>query len=192
MAYHRTGKFGRITKNLEALGHHASMDHMLHDSNQIATLSAKERASYVTKVLERMVDAIGEEETEEVMMACGRNCAGKLWSRFVADLRDSSPTLEAFIKVLNDQERDYNTSFSFDDDRKKLTITRTRCVCGLINHAKETYSNARYCACSRGHFMTFLGPVFDVAKITQTGSLLKGDPACVWVVDIERTVFDGI
>ena len=89
--------------------------------------------------------------------------------------------------MLNDREKPYDTSFDFDRQKKVITITRTKCICGLVNKAKDTLGSNTFCECSTGHFREFFKEIFDVAGIELKQSILVGEGSCVWEVKISNT-----
>ncbi|MBI9058996.1 DUF6144 family protein [Labilibaculum sp. DW002] len=180
MKYQETGRFGRLTKNLRKQGFEAEMEKILHDSKDFQKLNKKQQTKYIETVMDRMVDAIGQSKTNNVLFACGEQCCGKSWSTFVKKIWTNSESLENFFENLNEEEEKYNTSISYDHLKHSIKVNRTKCICGLINKGEHFVDNNSYCNCSTGHMSKFFNSVFSVKKISLIKTIYNGADKCEW------------
>jgi hypothetical protein len=111
MEYQETGRFGRITKNLRGQGFEPEMEKILYDSKEFPKLNKKDQTKYIEKVMNRMVDTIGQTNTNNVLFACGEQCCGKSWSNFVKKIWNNSESIDNFFENLNRKEK--NTAHIF-------------------------------------------------------------------------------
>ena len=186
MKYQETGRFGRITKNLRKLGFKNEMEEILFDSSTFPELKKSEQTKYVETVVKRMKKAIGPENTARVLFECGAKCCGKSWSEFVQNIWDESNSLPDFFYNLNQKEAKYNTKIEYNNSKKSITVSRTRCICGLINKGSKFEDNTDYCSCSIGHMSEFFSTIFEVKSIELLNSIYAGDDKCEWLISIKE------
>lgn len=186
MKYQETGRFGRITKYLRKLGFEKEMERILFDSSSFSKLKNKEQTQYVEKVLTRMTDIIGLENTENVLFECGTQCCGKSWSKFVKEIWGKTKSLEDFFKNLNKEEEKYNTKIKFIESKNLIIVERSKCLCGLINKGEIFHHNKEYCKCSNGHMSAFFKTIFDVKEIQLIQSIYSGSDICQWKIKINN------
>lgn len=186
MEYQETGRFGRITKNLRKLGFEKEMETIVFDSRSFPKLKKKEQTEYVEKVVTRMTEVIGKNETEKVLFECGAQCCGKSWVKFVREIWEESDSLESFFKNLDKQEEKYSTQIKFIPGESLIVVERNKCICGLINKGEIFQSNKDYCKCSKGHMSEFFNALFNVINIKLTESIYSGSRRCQWKITIEN------
>ena len=185
MEYYKSGRFGRITKNAIKEGFEDSLEKVLYDSMDFASLSKKKSAEYVEEVINRMEKQLGRENTKKVLVSCGQQCCGKSWTKFTRDIKEETDTIEDFFELLNKREEPFQTSFTFNKDEKSIFINRSKCLCGLVNKAKNKFDSNLYCECSTGHFLNFFDSIFNVESIELKKSILNGSDSCQWIVKID-------
>ncbi len=185
MKYHESGRFGRITKNIRAMGQADKLADIMPESWTFSQMSPKEKTQYVFRVVKRMETHLGSEPTKAVMHRCGQQCCGKSWIGFVQDIWAESKDLNDFFTRLNHQERAYHTVFSYSPKSRTIEIDRTRCICGLAGNARYPTDSTLFCECSAGHFSEFFCSVFDVRDISLKQSLLAGADSCKWILTID-------
>jgi len=184
MDHLRTGRFGRITKNIIYNGFEEHLDVILGDSMEYIRMGKKEKAGYIRSVIERMERYMGKDNVKKVMSDCGRQCCGKSWTDFIDGIHCASKDINDFFELLNIEEKNYGTEFVFLQENNMIVIERSRCLCGLVEKARYKHENRNYCECSTGHFREFLGKVFTVEDILLKQSILCGADKCVWEVKI--------
>lgn len=180
MEYQETGRFGRITKNLKKKGFEPEMKNILYDSKNFTKLKKTDQTKYIENVMNRMVDTIGQENTDEVLFACGEQCCGKSWSNFAKGIWNNSKSTDDFFINLNKEEKKYNTYISYNSSNKTIIVNRTKCICGLVNKGGHFTSNKSFCNCSIGHMSMFFNSIFSVKNIQLEKSILRGDDKCEW------------
>lgn len=185
MKYQETGRFGRITKNLRKLGYEKEMEEILFDSSTFTELKKAEQNIYLETVIKRMENIIGQKNTKEVFFECGAKCCGKSWSKFVQNIWDESNSLPDFFYNLNQKEAQYNTKIEFNEQKNLITVSRTKCICGLINKGSKFGENTNYCSCSVGHMSEFFSTVFKINEIELLNSIYAGDDKCEWLIYID-------
>lgn len=185
MEFHKGGRFGRITKSMIDKGFEADLEKVLFDSMNFSKMNKNQSVKYVETVINRMDNHLGKENTKKILSKCGERCCGKTWSNFVREIKDSTEDLVSFFQLLNQKEAAFNTVFDFDQDKNIITINRGKCICGLINKAKNKFNSNLYCQCSTGHFFRFFEPVFPVKNVELKKSILSGADSCEWEVKIE-------
>lgn len=183
--YQETGRLGRITKNLRKLGFQNEMEKILFDSSNFPKMKKIEQTNYVEIITTRMNEIIGFENTKKVLFECGSQCCGKSWSKFVKDIWDKSKSLDEFFKSINKAEEKYNTNFTYDSEKRIITLIRTKCICGLINKGEHFFKDKTFCNCSLGHMSIFFNSVFDVEDIKLEKSIYSGDKICKWLIKIK-------
>jgi hypothetical protein len=186
MEHLKTGRFGRITKNIIGNGFDGYLDVILGDSMEYINMDKKEKAGYIRTVIERMENHIGRDNAKKVMGDCGRQCCGKSWSCFIKDIRDKTRDMTRFFELLNIKERNYGTVFVFNKEKNTVLIKRDKCLCGLVEKARYKHENGVYCECSTGHFREFLGKIFTVEDVLLKQSILYGSDRCIWEVKIRE------
>jgi len=186
MEYQKSGRFGRITKNLIKLGFEKEMEKLLFDSLDFPVLKKPEQTKYIETVMKRMEDSIGLENTKKVLFECGAQCCGKSWSKFVKQIWDNSKSLEDFFTNLNKEEEKYNTRMTYNDSNKSITVVRTKCICGLINKGNPLTRKNTFCNCSIGHMSVFFNTIFAVEEIKLKKSIFSGDEKCEWLIGLEQ------
>lgn len=185
MDYQETGRFGRITKNLRYKGFESKMKDILHDSTNFNGFSKDDQVQYIETVMDRMVATIGQNDTDAVLFSCGEQCCGKSWVNFAKDIwNQSKGFLDNFIVNLNIAEEKYNTFFSYDSTNKSITVTRTKCLCGLVNKGKPFKNNKSYCNCSIGHMSQFFNSLVTIQKIDFNKSIMNGNEKCEWNIKL--------
>jgi len=185
MPYQETGRFGRITKNLRKLGFEKEMASIVSDSLDFPKLTKNEQTEYIEKVIVRMQKTIGLENTKRVMFKCGAQCCGKSWSQFAQTIFERSANLEDFFANLNKEEKQYNTKISYNEKDNTITVTRSKCICGLINKGSYFKENKGFCACSIGHMDKFFSTLFDLKNIELKGSIYSGNDKCEWLIELK-------
>lgn len=186
MKYQETGRFGRITKNLIKKGFKNEMEIILYDSIEFIKLKKPAQTEYIETIMDRMVKTIGQDNTNEVLFACGAQCCGKSWSNFAVSIWKSSKSIDDFFINLNREEKKYNTHISYKPLEKVLTVTRSKCICGLINKGTNFRHNNSYCNCSLGHMSIFFNSVFGVRNITLEKTIFNGADKCEWSIELEE------
>ncbi|MGP3779599.1 DUF6144 family protein [Halanaerobium saccharolyticum] len=186
MQYQETGRFGRITKNLRKLGFENEMPEILFDSSAFPELKKSEQSKYVETVVKRMESIIGPENTEQVLFQCGAKCCGKSWSKFVQNIWDDSNSLPDFFYNLNQKEAKYNTEIEYNELNNSITVSRKKCICGLINKGTKFVENTDYCSCSIGHMSEFFSTIFKIKNIELLNSIYAGDDRCEWLISIKE------
>jgi hypothetical protein len=185
MEYQETGRFGRITKNLRRKGFENKMEGILHDSEKFNDLNKDGQVQYIETVMDRIVEAIGQKDTDAVLFSCGEQCCGKSWINFAKEIwNKGNGSIDNFIVNLNIAEEKYNTHMSYDQIKKSITVTRTKCICGLVNKGKKFKSNKSFCNCSIGHMSQFFNSVVPVEKIDFYKSIMNGDEKCEWNINL--------
>jgi hypothetical protein len=188
MEHLRTGRFGRITKNIIGNGFEGCLDEILGDSTRYTGMDKKEKAEYIRAVIERMEDHLGRDDSKKVMSDCGKQCCGKSWSNFIRDIWDKTGDMDRFFELLNIKERNYGTEFVFDKESNTILIERNKCICGLVEKARYLHEKGMYCECSTGHFREFFGQIFIVEDVLLKQSILSGSNRCRWEVDIRENI----
>lgn len=183
--FQETGRFGRITKNLRKLGFENEMDKILFDSLEFNKLNKNDQTKYIETIVERMDKIIGSENTKRVLFECGSQCCGKSWSKFAKNVWEQSKSLDDFFVRINKAEEKYNTYFVYDSKKNIITLTRTKCICGLINKGEHFSKNKPFCNCSLGHMSVFFNSIFNVVDIKLKKSIYSGDKICEWLITIE-------
>lgn len=185
MIFQETGRFGRITKNLRKKGFENQMDGILHDSTNFTKMNKDDQIQYIENVMERMVETIGQKNTNSVLFSCGEQCCGKPWVNFAREIWErSKSSIDEFIANLNIAEEKYSTYFSNDSKNMLITVARKKCICGLINKGKPFKSNKSYCNCSTGHMFQFFNSIIPVQNIELKKSIMNGDRNCEWSIKI--------
>lgn len=184
--FQETGRFGRITKNMRKLGFEEHMEDVLFDSLTFPTLNKKEQTRYIETIMDRMQKTIGLENTYKVLEECGAQCCGKSWSSFAKQIWDCSATSEDFFVSLNREEKKYNTHISYDSMGKNITVTREKCICGMINKGNVFEQGNVFCNCSIGHMNEFFSSIFEVRNVKLVKSIYSGDKMCQWIVSINK------
>lgn len=184
MVYQETGRFGRITKHLRNQGFEKVMEDILFDSGRFSALAKPEQTKYVETVIARMDQLIGETNTEKVLFECGAQCCGKSWSNFARRIWDRAESTEDFFIQLNAEEEQYNTQITHDSDHQLITVTRSECICGLINKGAPFLNNRNFCKCSIGHMSVFFNTIFEVTQIELKKAIYAGDERCEWKIKI--------
>lgn len=186
MKYQETGRFGRITKNLEKKGFEIEMEKILYDSIEFTKLKKPDQTEYIENIMDRMVKTIGQDNTNDVLFACGAQCCGNSWSNFAKKIWKSSKSIEDFIKNLNREEEKYDTHMSYNSLKKLITVTRSKCICGLINKGEHFQDNKSYCNCSIGHMSVFFNSVFPVRNIKLEKTIFNGADRCEWNIGLHE------
>ncbi|WP_294347047.1 DUF6144 family protein [Prosthecochloris sp.] len=186
MEYLEGGRFGRITKHLRKQGFENEMEGILYDSKNFPKLKNPEKTEYVETVMGRMEKSIGKDNAEKVLFECGAQCCGKSWSRFVKRIWNQSESINGFFIKLNEEEKRYNTQFTYDPKRNSIAIERSKCVCGLINKGKPFKTHKGYCKCSIGHISVFLNTVFNVKEIQIKQAIYSGSDTCKWHIQLNE------
>ncbi len=184
MKYQETGRLGRITKNLRKMGFESEMENILYDSIEFSKLKKPEQTKYIESIMNRLVDTVGQEKTDEVLFACGEQCCGKSWSKFAKRIWEDSNSTEDFFMNLNKEEEKYDTYISYDSVKKEVTVNRNKCICGLINKGEHFNDNKSFCNCSIGHMSVFFNSVFSVQDIQLEKSIFNGDEKCEWTIKL--------
>lgn len=185
MDYQETGRFGRITKNLRHKGFQNKMDGILHDSRNFNDLNKNDQTQYIETVITRMVESIGQKDTDAVLFSCGEQCCGKSWANFAKEIwNKSNGSIDIFIVNLNIAEEKYNTQMFYDQSKRTITVIRTKCICGLVNKGDRFKSNKSFCNCSIGHMSQFFNSVVPVEKIVFIKSIMNGDDRCEWDIKL--------
>ncbi len=187
MEFHKSGRFGRIVKNMIQEGFEDQLEYIFYDSMQFSSMGKKEKVKYIEEVIQRLDQRLGHEVATKILKNCGRQCCGKSWANFVTDIHDATENIDDFFILLNEREAPYNTVFDYHSARNEITITRQKCLCGLIDKAKRQFESNLYCACSTGHFEKFFDTVFSVEGIRLNQSILTGAKFCEWTVKIDPT-----
>lgn len=184
MKYQETGRFGRITKNLDKKGYGNEMENILYDSIEFNNLKKPAQTEYIEKIMDRMVKLIGQDNTNDVLFACGAQCCGNSWSNFAKRIWKSSKSIDEFFENLNIEEEKYNTHISYDSLNKLITVVRSKCICGLINKGQHFQNNKSYCNCSIGHMSVFFNSVFSVRNIKLEKTIFNGADGCEWSIEL--------
>jgi hypothetical protein len=161
------------------------MEEILFDSSNFPGLKKSEQSKYVETVVRRMKKNIGLKNTENVLFECGAKCCGKSWSKFVKNIWDDSSSPANFFYNLNQKEAKYNTTIEYDQLKNLITVSRTKCICGLINKGTNFTENMDYCSCSIGHMSVFFNTIFNVQDIKLLNSIYTGSDKCEWLIFIE-------
>lgn len=186
MKYQDTGRFGRITKNLVKKGYENEMENILYDSIEFNKLKKPAQTEYIEIIMDRMVKLIGQDNTNEVLFSCGVQCCGKSWSNFAKRIWKSSESIDDFFKNLNREEEEYDTQISYNSLKRLITVTRTKCICGLINKGQQFQNNKSYCNCSIGHMSAFFNSVFSVRNIKLEKTIFNGADRCEWSIELHE------
>ena len=67
-----------------------------------------------------------------------------------------------------------------------ITVSRNKCICGLINKGDKFVENTDYCSCSVGHMSEFFSTIFIVENIELLNSIYAGDEKCEWLISIKE------
>lgn len=185
MKFQETGRFGRITKHLRKQGFEEEMKEILYDSKNFTRLKKSDQTNYVEIIVNRMVESIGKENSENVLIACGEQCCGKSWSKFAKRIWDHSKSIDDFFENLIEEEKKYNTQIFYNSDECSIVVERSSCICGLINKGDPFISNNDYCKCSIGHMSEFFNTVFSVKEVQLEKSIYSGAEKCKWNIKIE-------
>lgn len=184
MKYQETGRLGRITNNLRKLGFERKISSILFDSINFSKLSKIQQAAYIETVTERMNNVIGLSNTKKILFECGSQCCGKSWSQFAKNIWESSNSIEDFFIKINKAEKKYYTSFEYNKDKKQIILTRSKCICGLINKGHLFKKDKSFCNCSLGHMDKFFKTIFKIKKIELKKSIFSGKKTCRWLISL--------
>lgn len=162
------------------------MELILHDSSSFSKLKKTDQTRYVETVVGRMIDKVGQENTDSVLFECGAQCCGKSWTGFVKRIWDESTSIDDFFNRLNEEEAQYNTEITYSSDDNIITVERSKCICGLINNGLPFETESGYCMCSNGHMSVFFNAIFSVKDIQLEKSISSGAKRCRWKIEIEK------
>jgi len=186
MKYQETGRLGRITKNLRKMGFEKQMELILFDSLSFPELKKAAQTGYIETIVERMEKEIGSENTDLVLFECGAQCCGRSWSQFAKNIMEKSTSIDDFFTNLNIEESKYHTQIKYDDENNSIIVSRSKCICGLINKGNHFSKNKTFCNCSIGHMSKFFNTNFSVAKIFLQKSIMNGDKSCQWLITLKE------
>ncbi len=185
MEYQETGRFGRITKSLRINGFEAEMPEILYDSINFTNLNKKGQTQYLECVMERMIDKLGQANTNKVLFSCGEQCCGKSWANFAKRIwANSDNSIDKFVTNMNIEEEKYHTFVSYDSKNNSIIVNRKKCICGLINKGNPFETNKSFCNCSIGHMSAFFKAIFKVEEIILSKSIMNGDYNCEWKIKL--------
>lgn len=180
----RKGRIGRLVQQIEKQADREVLQALLIDFKRLENIiNPVTKAEWISELVEKLEQMVGQSTTTNIMQACGRTCCGIGRGEKANQLFKRSKNLTEFIRELNNQRLGGGRLVLVN--RSTIVGGYDKCYCGLVNVTKTVFPTKTYCQCSAGWYKQF----FEIALQQSVGveilkSIISGAKTCEFIIHI--------
>ncbi len=177
----KTGRIGRLAKNIEQETNRAVLLKVMQDFDQLQSTSDKAmKAAWVKGAIERLDKLVDKETAVKIMESCGSECCSSAVIKRAKQLMSKSPSLGEFLNKFS--AGGYRFILK---DNNTIIGTYKKCYCEQARHTKELFSANTYCQCGVGYLkQLFQSALERPVKVEFIQSIITGAERCEFIINI--------
>jgi len=177
----KTGRIGRLARNIEQETNRAVLLKVMQDFDQFQSASDKGmKAAWLKGAIERLEKLVDKETTVKIMESCGLECCSSAVIKRAKQLMSKSPSIEEFLNKFSAGGYRFNLK-----DNNTIIGTYNKCYCGQVKHTKETFITNTYCQCGVGYLrQLFQSALEKPVKVELIQSIITGAERCEFIINI--------
>ena len=181
----KTGRIGRFAKIIEKEVGENILLKVMQNSDKYASLNASEKSSWWMSAVEKLVNEVVRDKTENIMRLCGQKCCGQGIRKTAKRLMSESKSVEEFLgKASTDGLKEGEVEYKLRDNNT-IIGTFYRCFCKQVSQAKPLSKNLTYCQCSAEfHKQYFEAALEKPVEVDITQSIINGAKTCIFIIHI--------
>jgi predicted hydrocarbon binding protein len=151
----------------------------LEDYNALST--PKQKAGFVKKTMEELLQKVPEEQLNQIMQECGKHCIQTSTIKKAKQLYEGSIDLPEFLRKLNEQHIGGGNLYLKGDI---VMGGYNRCYCDSVSKAKGDIP-INYCHCSTGWYKKLFEEVLGKSvRVEILESIASGADRCLFSIQI--------
>ena len=177
----KTGRIGRLARNIEQETNRAVLLKVMQDIDQFQSASDKAmKAAWIKGAIERLEKLVDKETAVKIMESCGLECCSSSARKRAKQLMSKSQSIEEFLNKFS--AGGYRFILK---DNNTIIGTYNKCYCEQVKHAKELFSANTYCQCGVGYLkQLFESALGKPVKVELIQSILTGAERCEFIISI--------
>jgi hypothetical protein len=182
----KTGRIGRFAKIVEKETCQEAFLAIMQDSESYKTYKPAERAAWWCRAMERLEQAIGEENAIEIMKSCGRKCCGQGQRKTAKRLMAESESIEEFLdRISRHDVKEGDLTYVLEDENT-IVAEHSKCFCGQVKRSKKPFSTRSYCQCSVEFNRVFFEAALEKpVQVELVQSIINGAESCKFIIHLD-------
>ncbi|MDH5714467.1 MAG: DUF6144 family protein [Candidatus Aminicenantes bacterium] len=177
----KTGRIGRLARNIEQETNRAVLLKVMQDFDQFQSASDKAmKAEWLKGAIERLEKLVDKETAVKIMESCGLECCSSAVIKRAKQLMSKSSSIAEFLNKFS--AGGYRFILK---DNNIIIGTYNKCYCGQVKHTKETFITNTYCQCGVGYLrQLFQSALEKPVKVELIQSIITGAERCEFIINI--------
>ncbi|TKJ28651.1 hypothetical protein CEE39_09930 [bacterium (candidate division B38) B3_B38] len=177
----KTGRIGRLARNIEQETNRAILLKVMQDVEQFQSASDKTmKAAWLKGAIERLEKLVDKETAVKIMESCGLECCSSAVRKRAKQLISKSQSIGEFLNKFSAGGYRFNLK-----DNNTIIGTYNKCYCGQVKHTKETFLTNTYCQCGVGYLRQLFESALDKpVKVELIQSIITGAERCEFIISI--------
>ena len=177
----KTGRVGRLARNIEKETNRAVLLKVMQDVEQFASTSDNAiKAAWLKGAIDRLEKLVDKETAVKIMESCGLECCSSAARRRAKQFMSKSKSIEEFLNKMS------AGGFRFElKDKNTIFGIYNKCYCGQVKHTKKSFPTNTYCQCGVGYLKQLFGSALEKqVKVELIQSIITGAERCEFIINI--------